>query len=163
MTNEEAVKYGAEWLKDEYLDAKDGTFIKMSLEALRQEPCEDCISRQDVLDLCDSKDPEYKVRHFKEDVECLPSVTPQLEKICVANTHFDEEKFEEICKNAPLTILDDSNTPTIQLIQPKTGRWIDNHNNTISCDRCHTWFNKDDRYGYMHYCPNCRAKMEVEE
>lgn len=43
--------------------------------------------------------------------------------------------------------------------QPKTGYWIDNHNNTISCDRCHTWFNKDDRYGYMHYCPFCNAKM----
>jgi len=77
MTNEEAVKYGTEWLKDECLDARDGAFIKMALEALRQEPCEDCISREAVLDLCDSKDPEYKVRYFKEDVECLPPVTPQ--------------------------------------------------------------------------------------
>jgi len=75
MTNEEAVKYGTEWLKDECLDARDGAFIKMALEALRQEPCEDCISREAVLDLCDSKDPEYKVRYFKEDVECLPPVT----------------------------------------------------------------------------------------
>jgi hypothetical protein len=41
-------------------------------------PCEDAISRQAVLDLCDSKDPDYKVIHFKEDVECLPPVAPQL-------------------------------------------------------------------------------------
>ena len=53
--------------------------------------------------------------------------------------------------------------PSVNLQEPKPGHWIDNHNNTISCDRCHTWFNKDDRYGYMHYCPYCNAKMESEE
>ena len=41
--------------------------------------------------------------------------------------------------------------------------WIDNHNGTITCDKCHTWFNKDDRYNYMHHCPNCGAKMESED
>lgn len=41
----------------------------------------------------------------------------------------------------------------------KTGHWIDNHNNTISCDWCKTWFNKDDRYQYMRICPYCGAKM----
>ena len=48
-----------------------------NLKALEQESCEDSISRQAVLDLCDSKDPDYKVIHFKEDVECLPPVNPQ--------------------------------------------------------------------------------------
>ena len=43
--------------------------------------------------------------------------------------------------------------------EPKTWGWIDNHNNTISCDYCHTWFYKDDRYSYMRYCPNCGAYM----
>ena len=38
MTREEAIKYGVEWLKDEYLDAKDEAFIKIALEALEQEP-----------------------------------------------------------------------------------------------------------------------------
>ena len=37
--------------------------------------------------------------------------------------------------------------------------WIDNNNGTISCSYCHTWFNKDDRYSYMHYCPYCNVKM----
>ena len=46
------------------------------IDTLEQEPCEDAISRADVLDLCDSKDPDYKVYHFKEDVECLPPVYP---------------------------------------------------------------------------------------
>ena len=42
-----------------------------------QEPCDDVVSRQAVLDLCDSKDPDYLAIHFKEDVECLPSVRPK--------------------------------------------------------------------------------------
>ena len=50
--------------------------LKLAIKALAQEPCEESISREAVLDLCDSKDPDYKVIHFKEDVECLPSVTP---------------------------------------------------------------------------------------
>ncbi len=44
--------------------------------------------------------------------------------------------------------------------------WVDNHNGTISCSYCHTWFNKDDRYSYMRYCPYCKMKLvesEVEE
>ena len=44
MTREEAIKYGIEWLEDEYLDANDGEFIKISLEALEQE------SKTDVVD-----------------------------------------------------------------------------------------------------------------
>ena len=51
----------------------------MAIKSLEQEPCEDAISREAVLDLCDSKDSEYKVSHLKEDVECLPSVTPTVE------------------------------------------------------------------------------------
>ena len=51
-------------------------------EVLEQESCDYTISRQAVLDLCDSKDPDYKVIHFKEDVECLPSVNPQPKTGC---------------------------------------------------------------------------------
>lgn len=38
--------------------------------------------------------------------------------------------------------------------------WIDNHNGTISCSSCHTWFHNDDRYSYMRYCPYCNVKMK---
>jgi len=41
------------------------------------EPMSDLIERQAVIDLCESKDPDYKVIHFKEDVECLPSVSTE--------------------------------------------------------------------------------------
>lgn len=41
--------------------------------------------------------------------------------------------------------------------------WIDNHNGTISCSSCHTWYHKDDRYSYMRYCPYCNVKMAESE
>lgn len=41
--------------------------------------------------------------------------------------------------------------------------WIDNHNGTISCSHCQTWFKKDDRYYYMLYCPYCNVKMAESE
>ena len=41
--------------------------------------------------------------------------------------------------------------------------WIDNHNGSISCNLCHTWFYKDDRYSYMRYCPYCNMKMAESE
>ena len=50
--------------------------------------CEDCVSRKAVLDLCDSKDAEYKVCHFKEDVECLPPVQPKQGKSCATCKHY---------------------------------------------------------------------------
>ena len=41
--------------------------------------------------------------------------------------------------------------------------WIDNHNGTISCSYCNTWFYKDDRYSYMDYCPYCGKEMEDKQ
>ena len=54
---------------NEYLDA----LYHLGMLCKEIEPCEDCISRKAVLD-CNSKDVTYEVRHFKEDVECLPSI-----------------------------------------------------------------------------------------
>lgn len=71
-TYEEMSKKVAEKALDEFL--YNGRSIREWMQIIASE---DCISRQEVLDICDSKDPEYKVRHFKEDVECLPSVTQQ--------------------------------------------------------------------------------------
>lgn len=50
MKREEAIKYGTEWLKDEYLDAKDGAFITIALEALKQKPILDKI-RAEIMEL----------------------------------------------------------------------------------------------------------------
>ena len=53
----------------------------------------------------------------------------------------------------------------IRVLDPKAfdtsvGHWkIDDDKEVIICSRCHTWFNADDRFKYMRYCPNCGAKM----
>ena len=46
----------------------------LDLEKAEQEPCEDAVSRQEVLDLVNSN---WKYKGLKADVESLPSVRPQ--------------------------------------------------------------------------------------
>ena len=47
---------------------------EMAIEALKQEPCEDAISRQAVLDLINA---DWKYEGLEEPVSSLPSVTPK--------------------------------------------------------------------------------------
>ena len=75
MTREEAIKYGTDWLKDEYLDAKDGAFITIALETLKQEPCEDAISRQAALELVANYD--LSMGQVVEGIHALPLVNPK--------------------------------------------------------------------------------------
>lgn len=88
MTREEANKYGTEWLKDEYLDAKDRAFIMRALEALNQESSDDCISRQAVDALIDElaraiSDERCCISRGRSsatimrDIRHLPPVTPE--------------------------------------------------------------------------------------
>jgi len=84
MTREEAIKYGTEWLKDEYLDTKDRTFIKIALESLDQKPCEDCISRKAVINSLHSQfadgfdsDRWWNSMSVLYAINKVPSVTPQ--------------------------------------------------------------------------------------
>ncbi len=73
MTREEAIN---KWILPALRNTWNESKCIEILRALELKPCEDCISRAEVLDLCESKDPNYEVRHFKEDVECLSRVKP---------------------------------------------------------------------------------------
>lgn len=77
MTREEAIAYGKEQL--DVFGGKHVEFIKLAIEALEQEPCEDCISRKNTL-------AEFKRAYFDNDtvIRCaelvlgdMPSVTSQ--------------------------------------------------------------------------------------
>ena len=48
--------------------------LQMAIEALEQQPCEDCISRQDALNCVTLNEFRYKI---VEDMKTLPSVTPK--------------------------------------------------------------------------------------
>lgn len=67
---EEAIKYGTEWLKDEYLDARDGAFIEIALEALKQEPCRDIEEIKEIME-CDA-DAEIKLKMISNVVYSKP-------------------------------------------------------------------------------------------
>lgn len=50
--------------------------------------------------------------------------------------------------------------------QPKMGKWIDIMVGDMpaqACDRCNTFYPLAYTGGGHKYCPNCGAKMEVEE
>ena len=48
------------------------------------------------------------------------------------------------------------------IIEPELkmhGRWIENDNGTFSCNMCHSWIPKEQRY-YARYCLYCGADMQ---
>ena len=59
--------------------------LDIAIEALEQQPCEDCISRKVVKEQMIKygfKAPDMTVTEFVED--CLPSVTPKVSEDCVS-------------------------------------------------------------------------------
>lgn len=74
MTNEEredAIKFFNEVAKKEVNNAK---YSKLAIEALEQQPCEDCISRQEAINCVTLNEFRYKI---VEDMKTLPSVAPK--------------------------------------------------------------------------------------
>lgn len=102
------------------------TALDKAVEALKAEPCEDCISREDVLKEIDKK---YR-RWFVNDaafLECILII----------------KKMSHV-------------TPA-----RKKGEWIakDGVYGVAYCSEC----DYEMRLNDTNYCPNCGAKMEVEE
>ena len=77
MTIEEAINHGKEQL-EEIFDEEHREFIELAIKALEQQSCDDCISRQAVLDIAKSSKSNWIDNSvlFKR-VNELPSATPQ--------------------------------------------------------------------------------------
>ena len=78
MTREEALNilHNSSVYHPDYLDA-----LNMAIEALEQEPCDDAISRQAVLDMLEDINAEtegvgFYYKHYVEYIKALPPVTP---------------------------------------------------------------------------------------
>ena len=80
MTREEAIRFGEMWLdmNEDSPNSQTYAFFKQALEALKNEPCEDFVSREAVLALakeeCDTAIIPYK--RFVKGVNALLPVTP---------------------------------------------------------------------------------------
>jgi DNA-directed RNA polymerase subunit RPC12/RpoP len=72
MTREEALETLLDNAEGGYVDVEE---IKLVFAVLEQEPCEDCISRQAVLDLI--ADYDLSMGQVVKSIHALPSVTPK--------------------------------------------------------------------------------------
>ena len=85
MTTEKAIEFGKIFLKTIENEKGSATyeFVEMAIKALDQEPCEDAISRQAVLEQIYnwSKDEFLRVTnpfdYLRKRINSIPSVTPQ--------------------------------------------------------------------------------------
>lgn len=149
--------------------------LDVAIKALDQEPCDNAVSRRDVLDLAkkgiliSNGNYESVCKAINE----LPPVNPQscedaisrqyLIDIATKDGAYDYVSAQEIA-NAPHV------TP-----QPKTGHWIDDNENEIGaqygihlykCSECDEYANAfvggtEDWWDLEkpNYCPNCGARM----
>ena len=142
MTNEEAIKllvnatYSDDWQGNEDLT----TALDMAVNALKQEPCNDAISRQAVLDAIDddNRNGHYSCFASNNDAQCfkgvigeLPPVTPQQKIGRWVDTESDE--FE--------------------------------HHHVYQCSNCKQYelIEYPKYVSRFKYCPNCGAKMQEVE
>lgn len=100
MTNEEAIKQ----LKKckSFHNGSYGTAIDLAIKALEQEPCDDYISRKDVMAIIEWAYDECKIDGYtdyceiRDMVKELPSVKPQVSEDCISRTallaKIDEER-----------------------------------------------------------------------
>ncbi len=146
MTNQEAIK-----ILDEYKHCfwdKLYEPICMAIKALEQEPSEDAISRQAVLEkqyrIDDSATLSTRDVVNVNDIEDLPSVNPQEPK----TGHW-------------IWIVDESPSTPVSPYELNWAGW--------ACDCCREqpdndsdWDDCDNPPKY-NYCPNCGARMESED
>lgn len=138
MTRQEAIEILLDMANELQLipESKQGQAFKMAINALEQEPCEDAISRQAVLEI-HSKYGEYmgatKFWEFRDSIRELPLVKPQEPK-------------------------------TGHWIDAKVGKMFPS--NDYKCSECGNILDFDGvncGRGDANFCPNCGAEMKEGE
>lgn len=135
MTREEAIKELTELLPEEFL-MEYAEAIRMGIEALEQEPCEDCISREAVIKTITewlfSKEFYYTnaTEYLRKRLDELPPVTPQQEI-----GHWEWVQYDG---------------------NPNIGNW--------HCSKCRTIIpnmpEETDNTPIYKWCPMCGTKMQ---
>lgn len=152
MTNEEAIntlnsikQYYNDKNEDSYVgfDNEDNEALDMAIEALGTQSC-DCVSRKDVIILID------------EATELHP-----YKVIGDSETYSNyNQGWEDACNWLYANIESDN----LKTVTPKAneGKWIEYCYQNLSCSNC-GYIVADTDIDEYKYCPNCGAKMEVED
>ena len=160
MSREKAIVHGKEQL--EVFSGEHAEFIKLAIEALQKEPCEDSVSR-DVIRLKMAEIPKYtdgkklaSIRHLNDFLEKeLEEPIEVTQDMCIGFT-MALECIEKFIKDLP------SANPV-----RKKGHWIMTNNyltaaygsiDYVKCSCC-----GDESLEEGDYCPNCGADMKESE
>ena len=139
-----------------YLTFNDKKWLKATIKALEQEPCDDAVSRQEAIEAFQIFQEYESNRSNKEWVDRIETVLNQLSSVN------PQPKYEDIAKAFQFGLAfgfgekHDEMDRVIDEIkkvitpQPKTGHW--KHN---KCDKCGV----SRPPLFDNYCPNCGARM----
>ena len=183
MTREEAIRHGKEQLEIFGEGCEHYEFIKMALQALsqepcddatlkdifcmgceyrEQEPCDDAISRQAVLDglrgcICD----EWVKTLFATMVKQLPSVNPQpcddaISREMALNSLIDNTHLDGYDLAEALDAIENKEKLPPVTPQSKTGHWI-HFAQSDDCSEC--GWSTGKYISPSKYCPNCGCRM----
>lgn len=143
MTREESIEFGNMWLEvnEDCKDSSTYAFFQTAIKALKQEPCEDCVSREALYDAIS----DLTYWHF-ENGRLI--------------TGGGGNKTETVYKVDDVTRLTHILPPVTP--QPETGHWVNIDATHSKCDRCGAIFEIVSENGGANYCPNCGVKMEVD-
>jgi len=172
MTKEEAVAYFKRHINLYCVTGVCREAEEMAIKALSVEPCEDAISRQAVINGVDNYIEKAQSTSVIDDfisfeelvVKSLPPVTP-IPNWCASCKH-NNDADNEVCLECEYDGLTRGSTRYESVLsQPKIGRWLAVENEDMEtvgcyCSECDLPLETEER---TPFCPNCGAKMEVEQ
>lgn len=136
------------------LDGNEMRDLVWFLTTLKQEPCEDCVSRKAVVEYIKNSDAELghdsENELVVEDILTMPSVKPVA---CIATVKFSKEDIQELIDEKMKDIV----------VERKKGKWVNIHDKE-------EWYGDQFRCSLCGkvtidnglYCPHCGAEMEGE-
>ena len=158
----------------EYREALD-----MAIKALSQEPCDDAVSREAVLDIVCGvyKKDGWGESNFYKAIKALPFVTQKpIECDDAVSREAILSKIKEVCFSKEWTQFRVNNgshgqrdfiidyIEKLPSVTHKSGKWNEYYtsqkgNDVFNCKECGHTFVVTQGKDNMNFCPNCGAKM----